>query len=1034
MRSVWFFKRLLVLALGAMLLCAPPLQTRVGSQSLSNNEGDRSRVALTRSFQAHATASDRGVLIEWRTGFELDNLGFNVYRTSSGQRTQLNPGLIAGSALISRQQATPGSYAWFDAGGNLGSEYYVEAIDVRGRSTAHDAIKPGWSASLPNVLPSVLLANLGASERAATKQNEFPDTPQTKTSEISSEGIGAESISDQWNLVANQPALKIGVRADGWYRITQPELAAAGFATSADARNLRLFVGGNEIAMRVSRDSGALTAADYVEFWGQGLDIATTDTQIYWLVNGAQAGKRIAIAGEVNTNFVSTAIATSQPAPIAGQDTPFVWSGGVWNDRSQESGVRSKKRESQESTSSDERGSSPTVREGVEKVGSRQKAVGSEPRTVSGERLVVGSRGGNPTVREGAAALASNSLPRIPNSRLRTPNSKLRRSRRQHRHSRSRRRNHAIPALAAAPNFIYHVQRKDRLIFYPQALNGDQENFFGPVVVADTPSQNPPTPTAITLTLNHVEMTSAATAQVTVALQGVSFTNHQVNVLVNDLLAGTITLAIQDAATQTFSLPVSWLVEGNNTVKLVAGGPGHDTTLVDYVSIVYPHSFRPDNDSLQFSVKSTLAARIDGFTTSNIRVLDISDTANVQQVHPIVETSSAGFALTIQPSGRTKGRRLVALPATQLSHPISLVLNTPSTLNATTNGADLVIISYKDFIPALAPLVAQRQSQYSVTVADVEDVFDEFSYGVHTPRAIRDFLTRATTAWTGAHPRYVLLVGDASYDPRNYQAYGNFDFVPTKLVDTGFRGDESALETASDDWLTDFDNDGIADIAIGRLPVRTAAEANMVVEKIVNYSPATPPQSALLVADAQGSYYFNFEAADNQIATLLPVSLTKQKVYRAQEPSDAQTHTDIVNNFNSGQVLVVYSGHGNTNIWGGSIFSTDDAMALTNGNKLPFVVVMDCLNGYFAVPQASGQSLAEALVKAPNGGAVASFASSGLTIPDGQHQMGQQMFQLLYGGPTIPIGDASRQAKYATTDQDVRRTWILFGDPTMKIR
>ena len=120
------------------------------------------------------------------------------------------------------------------------------------------------------------------------------------------------------------------------------------------------------------------------------------------------------------------------------------------------------------------------------------------------------------------------------------------------------------------------------------------------------------------------------------------------------------------------------------------------------------------------------------------------------------------------------------------------------------------------------------------------------------------------------------------------------------------------------------------------------------------------------------------------------------------------------------------------NIWGGSIFSSNDASALANGNRLPFVVVMDCLNGYFADP--SLQSLAESLVKAPNGGAVASFASSGLTIPDGQHEMGLKMFQLLYGGSSIAIGAASRQAKVATSDMDVRRTWILFGDPSMKIR
>jgi len=48
--------------------------------------------------------------------------------------------------------------------------------------------------------------------------------------------------------------------------------------------------------------------------------------------------------------------------------------------------------------------------------------------------------------------------------------------------------------------------------------------------------------------------------------------------------------------------------------------------------------------------------------------------------------------------------------------------------------------------------------------------------------------------------------------------------------------------------------------------------------------------------------------------------------------------------------------------------------------------------------------------------------------------MGQRLFQLLYGSQSMALGDATRQAKLATTDLDVRRTWILLGDPTMKIR
>ena len=63
-----------------------------------------------------------------------------------------------------------------------------------------------------------------------------------------------------------------------------------------------MFVNAVEIAIRVSRESGVLTSADYIEFWGEGLDTASTDTQIYWLLNGAEAGKRINSVGELQTD------------------------------------------------------------------------------------------------------------------------------------------------------------------------------------------------------------------------------------------------------------------------------------------------------------------------------------------------------------------------------------------------------------------------------------------------------------------------------------------------------------------------------------------------------------------------------------------------------------------------------------------------------------------------------------------------------------------------------------------------------------
>src|SRR5262249_45629306 len=165
------------------------------------------------------------------------------------------------------------------------------------------------------------------------------------------------------------------------------------------------------------------------------------------------------------------------------------------------------------------------------------------------------------------------------------------------------------------------------------------------------------------------------------------------------------------------------------------------------------------------------------------------------------------------------------------------------------------------------------------------------------------------------------LVGDASYDARNYLGLGNFDFVPTKQIDTGIISTATALETASDDWLTDFNNDGIADISVGRLPARTLNDASLMVSKIVNYSPANTTQSAVLVADTQGSYYFNFEMASDQVGSLLPSTMTIEKVYRRLQPSDADARANIIAKFNSGPALAVYSGHGNVNIWGGQIFT-----------------------------------------------------------------------------------------------------------------
>jgi hypothetical protein len=144
------------------------------------------------------------------------------------------------------------------------------------------------------------------------------------------------------------------------------------------------------------------------------------------------------------------------------------------------------------------------------------------------------------------------------------------------------------------------------------------------------------------------------------------------------------------------------------------------------------------------------------------------------------------------------------------------------------------------------------------------------------------------------------------------------------------------------------------------------------------------------------------------------------------------TRSRIVNDLNQGPLLVNYFGHGSVTVWtGAGLLDADLAAGLTNSNKPSFFVMMTCLNGYSH--DAYIDSLAEALLKAPNGGAMAVWASSGFTEPEPQFAMSSQFYRQLFSGPSIRVGDAFKPAKATISDLDVRRTWSLLGDPSTRL-
>jgi parallel beta-helix repeat protein len=571
---------------------------------------------------------------------------------------------------------------------------------------------------------------------------------------------------------------------------------------------------------------------------------------------------------------------------------------------------------------------------------------------------------------------------------------------------------HTAPQPVAS--LAYTVERRDRTIYFSALRNGERENFFGAVITNQPLDQ--------LIAVPQLDLTATDSARLEVVLQGVTNSPHNIVVQLNGATVGSIDFDRQANVAAEFAIPPAHLREGDNTVTLETSGGQADVSLVDRIRLTYPRKLTVAGDALCFTAPGGRALSLDGFASKEIRLFDVTDADSVEELIGVIDEQKGGgyrFSLHVPGPG---ARRLLALTNETSKKPARLWLNLPSSLRQPNNGADLLIITRSELMSSLEPLKALREGQrLSVAMVDVEDIYDEFNFGNRSPQAVKDFLAYANTTWK-KKPRFLLLGGDGSYDPRNYLGAGDTDLVPARLIDT------QLMETVSDDWYADFNDDGLPDLAVGRLPARTAEEARLIVGKIIAYELASPSEEVLLVADRNDG--FNFEAVSESLRPLIPSRLRVNQVYRGRS-DDETARRSLLEAINRGQKLVNFAGHGSVDVWRGNLLTSEEAHALENGEHLSVFVMMNCLNGYFQ--DVALDSLAESLLKAKRGGAVAVWASSAMTYPDEQGLMNRELYRQLFNS-SLRLGEAAARAKAAVGDQDVRRSWILFGDPTTRIR
>ena len=156
--------------------------------------------------------------------------------------------------------------------------------------------------------------------------------------------------------------------------------------------------------------------------------------------------------------------------------------------------------------------------------------------------------------------------------------------------------------------------------------------------------------------------------------------------------------------------------------------------------------------------------------------------------------------------------------------------------------ADYLIVSHPDFLAQANRLAdLHRAEGLTVHVVNVLQVYNEFSSGMQDAGAIRMFAKmfydRALQTDPSTMPKYLLLFGDGTYDPKDRMENNN-NFIPTYQA---LASEDHISALVSDDFyglLGDneaFSNTDLLDIGVGRFIVSDNIQAKQQVDKVEHY-------------------------------------------------------------------------------------------------------------------------------------------------------------------------------------------------------
>jgi hypothetical protein len=558
--------------------------------------------------------------------------------------------------------------------------------------------------------------------------------------------------------------------------------------------------------------------------------------------------------------------------------------------------------------------------------------------------------------------------------------------------------------------------------------------------------------------------------EIKVVASAASFSSSVMKIKVNNSDAGVVSFGAIGAGSdagfvegaQIFTVPSS----SNLAVKLTFNNNGVPSAkaYIDYITVKAKCNLTGFGKQYRFQNNAAVATIGFGeyqFSNANSisQVWDITDIYNVSKVE---NTNQNNFTFK---AALGEVRKYIAidpqdyfLPKKESNSRVSNQ-NLKGTIFKNTQGqfqdVEYLIIA-PQFLSNAAEKLAnfhRNNSGMNVKVVLLENIYTEFCSGKQDIGAIRNFVKYVyNNASTPANKvKYVNLFGDASFDFKN-RIPNNTNIVPIyQALESRSAGPASFC---SDDFFGLMDlNEGVnangngLDIAVGRMIVSDAKQADEMVNKVIDYydlkSYGSWRNNLLFIADDPSSekpgdnqlQYFQNKLAD-EIGTQKPF-LNVNKILLdsyVQEVSGGgarypKARKDIFESFEKGALVFNYLGHGGEDgLADERIWEKVDGENLSNQYKYPLFITITCDFSRFDNPyKLTG---GEITYLNPKGGAI-SMITTVRAIGQGEAQVFNPVlakYLFSYDGSSyVSIAEALRLAKNQMNTNVV----VYIGDPAL---